>query len=250
MARHGIDAALLAAADPGRDDVGATRVDIADPYSAGKARLLAWTAGALRCRALLHQVRGGRVTAVTVFGFSSDRERVELLFTSLLVQAARELGRCRPALRGESVAAYRRSWLHGFALQVHRRLAEAEDRAARPGGATGRRGGRRGGECGTDGGGAGRPPRPSGAGVRRRLPGDVAGATVVAVGLGLHGGHGSRRPGGSRRAPAPAPPAARGVTAVCGRVLVSPRAAGGPRGRARRAGGAAAEHPRRRAAGA
>ncbi len=131
MARHGIDAALLAAAEPGRDDIGATRVDIADPYSAGKARLLAWTAGALRCRALLHQVRGGRVTAVTVFGFSSDRERVELLFTSLLVQAARELGRCRPAFRGESVAAYRRSWLHGFALQVHRRLAEAEERAAR-----------------------------------------------------------------------------------------------------------------------
>ena len=50
MARHGIDMALLAAADPGRDEIGATRVAVPDPYSAGKARLLGWTAAALRCR--------------------------------------------------------------------------------------------------------------------------------------------------------------------------------------------------------
>jgi hypothetical protein len=31
---------------------------------------------------------------------------------------------------GESVAAYRRSWLHGFAVRVHQRLVEAEARAA------------------------------------------------------------------------------------------------------------------------
>jgi hypothetical protein len=130
MARHGIDAALLAAAQPGSDEIGATRVDVADPYSAGKARLLGWTAGALRCRAVLHQAGGGRVTAVTVFGFASDRERVEVLFTSLLLQATGQLVRGRPAWAGESVAAYRRSWLHGFAVSVYRRLSDAERRAA------------------------------------------------------------------------------------------------------------------------
>jgi hypothetical protein len=36
----------------------------------------------------------------------------------------------RPPWPGESVAAYRRSWLEGFASQVHRRLVEAEERAA------------------------------------------------------------------------------------------------------------------------
>ena len=36
----------------------------------------------------------------------------------------------RPAWEGESVAAYRRSWLHGFAVRVHERLAEAEAAAA------------------------------------------------------------------------------------------------------------------------
>jgi Protein of unknown function (DUF2786) len=130
MARHGIDVALLAAADPGRDEIGITRIPVADPYSAGKARLLGWTAAALRCRAVLHQARGGRVTAVTVFGFASDRERVEVLFTSLLLQATAQLVARRPERAGESVAAYRRSWLHGFAVAVHRRLADAERRAA------------------------------------------------------------------------------------------------------------------------
>jgi hypothetical protein len=131
MARHGIDAALLAAAHPGRDEIGAQRLAMDDPYSAGKARLLAWTASALRCRAVLHEAWGGKVAAVTVFGFASDRERVEVLYTSLLLQAGGQLVRQRPSRPGESVAAYRRSWLHGFAVEVHRRLVDAESGAAR-----------------------------------------------------------------------------------------------------------------------
>ena len=130
MARHGIDEALLAAAAPHRDEVATCRIPVADPYSAGKARLLAWTASALRCRAVLHEAGGGRVAAVTVLGFASDRARVELLYTSLLLQASSQLARQRPAWAGESVAAYRRSWLHGFAVRVHQRLVEAEARAA------------------------------------------------------------------------------------------------------------------------
>ena len=130
MARHGIDEALLGAAAPHRDEVATCRIPVADPYSAGKARLLAWTANALRCRAVLHEAGGGRVAAVTVLGFASDRARVELLYTSLLLQASAQLARQRPAWVGESVAAYRRSWLHGFAVRVHQRLVEAEARAA------------------------------------------------------------------------------------------------------------------------
>ena len=130
MARHGIDEALLAAAEPGRDVIGSSRIAMADPYSAGKARLLGWTAAALRCRWIMHGAAGGKVGAVTVFGFASDRERVELLYTSLLLQATGQLVRLRPPWEGESVAAYRRSWLQGFAAQVHHRLLAAEQRAA------------------------------------------------------------------------------------------------------------------------
>jgi uncharacterized protein DUF2786 len=130
MARHGIDAALLAAADPGSDQIGPLRVGMEDPYSAGKARLLGWTAAALGCRWVLHGAWSGKVAAVTVFGHASDRERVEILYTSLLLQATAQLVRVRPPWPGESVAAYRRSWLEGFSAQIHRRLVEAEERAA------------------------------------------------------------------------------------------------------------------------
>jgi hypothetical protein len=128
-ARHGIDAALLAAADPTGDRPDRRRIAVDDPYSAGKARLLGWVASALGCRAVLHQRRGGRVEAVSLVGFAADQDRVELLYTSLLLQAAHELARQRPVVAGESVAAYRRSWLHGFAVRVHERLVEAERNA-------------------------------------------------------------------------------------------------------------------------
>jgi len=130
MARHGIDAALLAASDPGSDEIGPLRIAMQDPYSGGKARLLGWTAAALGCRWVLHGAWGGKVAAVTVFGHASDRERVEVLYTSLLLQATAQLVRVRPPWPGESVTAYRRSWLEGFAAQIHRRLVEAEERAA------------------------------------------------------------------------------------------------------------------------
>jgi hypothetical protein len=133
MARHGIDEALLAADDPARDTIGSLRIAMSDPYSGGKARLLGWIAVALRCRWIMHQYSGGKVAAVTVFGFASDRERVELLYTSLLLQATGQLVRLRPDTTafgtGESVAAYRRSWLQGFAAQVHQRIAAREEAA-------------------------------------------------------------------------------------------------------------------------
>ncbi len=130
MARHGVDEALLGAADPGRDEIDAIRMQVDDPYSAGKARLLGWVASALGCRCVLHGAWAGKVAAVTVFGHASDRHRVELLYTSLLLQATAQLVRLRPPDPDESVAAYRRSWLHGFAVEVHRRLTDAERAAA------------------------------------------------------------------------------------------------------------------------
>jgi hypothetical protein len=64
-----------------------------------------------------------------LFGYDSDLLRTEVLFTSLLVQATVGVVRA-PAPRGESVAAFRRSWLVGFTHAVVNRLATAEKRAA------------------------------------------------------------------------------------------------------------------------
>jgi hypothetical protein len=69
---------------------------------------------------------------VRVYGFASDLERVELLYTSLLLQATRQLVHVRPDNwygECESVAAYRRSWFAGFAAAVSARLQAAERRA-------------------------------------------------------------------------------------------------------------------------
>jgi len=132
IARHGIDNAMLAAAGQTGDDLTVLKLPIANPYSRDKASLLTSIAYPLRCRTLLHRVGQG-VEEVTVFGFGSDLARVELLYTSLLLQASTQLVRVRPDERvfRESLAAYRRTWLHGFARAVHERLSLAEEKAAR-----------------------------------------------------------------------------------------------------------------------
>ncbi|MFI6758411.1 DUF2786 domain-containing protein [Micromonospora sp. NPDC050417] len=126
IARYGVDRALLAARDPATDPVGDRVVDLLAPYALDKAGLLAAVADALRCRAVRRRSESG--FAMHLFGFASDLERVELLFTSLLVQAAHGLA-ATPVPEGDQPAAFRRSWLAGFAYAVAERLRTAESAA-------------------------------------------------------------------------------------------------------------------------
>jgi hypothetical protein len=137
MAAYGIDRALLAEQDPASDCVGDRVVVLDAPYALDKATLLSSVASALRCRAVRRVRHIGRVgpratkqVSIHLFGFDSDLLRVEILFTSLLMQAQSALVRV-DAPPWESLAAYRRSWLAGFTAAVTRRLHEAEERAAR-----------------------------------------------------------------------------------------------------------------------
>ncbi|MGC4807956.1 DUF2786 domain-containing protein [Micromonospora sp. DT233] len=123
IARYGVDRALLAARDPATDPVGDRVVEVVAPYARDKAGLLAAVADPMRCRCVRR--RQGSGFAMHLFGFASDLERVDLLFTSLLVQAAHGLaGAAVPA--HDHPAAFRRSWLAGFAQVVGARLAQAE----------------------------------------------------------------------------------------------------------------------------
>jgi hypothetical protein len=60
----------------------------------------------------------------------SDLERIDMLYTSLLVQClrfqARELARLSPWV---DVRSWKVDYVEGFRAEVHRRLKEAEDRA-------------------------------------------------------------------------------------------------------------------------
>ena len=127
IAKYGVDQALLAAADPAADPVGDRMVTVVPPYARDKAGLLAAVAAPLRCR-VVHLERRG-IGRSHLFGHAADLERVELLFTSLLVQAAHGLA-AAPVPAGEHAAAYRRSWLAGYTQAVQGRLWEAERSAA------------------------------------------------------------------------------------------------------------------------
>ena len=132
MARHGVDEAMLAATGAKQDALGERRIPLTDPYSQEKAQLVGLIGRALGCRAVRHPGYGrGQILAVTIFGYESDLQRTEVLFTSLLLQATREVVRQRPpAWTGESTAAFRRTWLTGFATEIYRRLTAAERAAA------------------------------------------------------------------------------------------------------------------------
>lgn len=123
IARYGVDRALLAARDPATDPVGDRVIDVVAPYARDKVGLLAAVADPLRCRCVRR--RQGAGFAMHLFGFASDLERAELLFTSLLVQAAHGLAGT-PVPAGEHPAAFRRTWLAGFAHVVADRLRAAE----------------------------------------------------------------------------------------------------------------------------
>lgn len=129
IARYGIDRAMLAAADPDTDRLTERLFVLDAPYARDKGQLLGWVATALGCRAVLYGAERMRL-----FGYGADIDRAELLYTSLLVQAAHALA-VEGVPWGEHPAAFRRSWYAGFGSAVAARLRAAEqaarERAAR-----------------------------------------------------------------------------------------------------------------------
>jgi hypothetical protein len=132
IARYGIEEALLAAKESTSPLPADRVVDLDAPYARDKASLLSAVAGPLGVRGVLCSARSAAGTRLSMhlFGMSSDLDRVDVLYTSLLVQAAHGLAVARPADAYESVAAYRRSWMLGFAYTIQQRLISAERAAA------------------------------------------------------------------------------------------------------------------------
>ncbi len=128
MTRHAIDDALLAAHGAGKRSGGqpsAMRIGIDDPYAQAKAILLAVIGAASRCRAVWSKDFGFS----TVFGFAGDLASVELLYTSLLLQARSAMVRAGDRGKRARSSPYRRSFLLGFADRIGRRLEEAASSA-------------------------------------------------------------------------------------------------------------------------
>lgn len=133
VAEYGITQAQLQAesAKTGRIRVTTMVIPMDNPYSAQKATLLGCIGNALGVKVISSQyANSSTVIRATVLGFPTDLERVELLYTSLLLQAARQLRHQYPPDPVGNVAAYRRRWFSGFAYAVQMRLAEIERHAA------------------------------------------------------------------------------------------------------------------------
>jgi hypothetical protein len=129
MAKYGIDRALLAATKPETDKPGDRMVEIYNPWGRVQAHLLCGLAAALRCQSIILTTDSG--LRVHVFGYASDIERADILYTSVLVQMWHGLVAAEVPADAYSVRAWRRSWLLGFAAAVIARVRTAEQRAER-----------------------------------------------------------------------------------------------------------------------
>jgi Protein of unknown function (DUF2786) len=131
MAKYGIDQAKLAAERPGTDYVMNSVIEIPNPWARVRSHLLGGIVLAMRGQAIRLR-KNGTTVRLHIFGYCSDLDRAELLYTSLLVQAARGLAAELPPwnLHGPQLAAWRRSWMLGFASVVIRRVQDAETRAS------------------------------------------------------------------------------------------------------------------------
>lgn len=138
MARHSVDEALLAArgqahaASPNAP--GACRIGVEQPYEQAKALLLDAVADANHCRAVWNEPFGFS----TVVGFETDLEAVELLYTSLLVQAEAAMTKAEAGQRAggrKRTKTFRQSFLAAYAHRAGSRLRAAAEAATAGNGA-------------------------------------------------------------------------------------------------------------------
>ncbi|MBV6696410.1 DUF2786 domain-containing protein [Kitasatospora aureofaciens] len=124
MAQHSIDEALLAAAGADRNAPAALRIGVDNPYEGPKTMLLDAVAAANRCRVVWAKEFG----FCTVVGFDGDLDGVELLYTSLLVQATHTLNKAGSG-RDSRTKAFRQSFLVAYAARIRERLTAATEQA-------------------------------------------------------------------------------------------------------------------------
>jgi hypothetical protein len=131
MVAHGLSDAMVAAGQHRDDKPIQVRIETPNPYSAEKQTLVHVVAKGLGCKAIV--VGKGSF----VVGFAEDIERVEMLYTSLLIQSFGEMSKINSedvlphfawrtaAEKRSGRAAYNRTWLLGYASVVGTRIEEA-----------------------------------------------------------------------------------------------------------------------------
>jgi hypothetical protein len=130
MAKYGIDRALLAATRPETDTPSDRKIDIDNPWARVQAHLLCGIAAAMRCQAVILPYPGSG-TRIHLFGYQSDLERTDVMYTSLLLQMWNGFRHARPPEWTSSKKAWNRSWLLGWVSGAMTLVKAAEAAAAR-----------------------------------------------------------------------------------------------------------------------
>lgn len=123
IAKYAIDTALLEAKE-NRGKPVLREYPCPEPYGKAKASLLHVIAEAHACKMV--RFRGSQGTTLRVVGFESDQDLVDLLYTSLLLQATHAVLRERSSSRS-----FRTSFWYAFAWRVGERLKETRAKAVR-----------------------------------------------------------------------------------------------------------------------
>ncbi len=125
MTRHAVDEALLRAGAEETIEVVGRRVHLQNPYASTKVQLLGAVGRANRVRTIYLDSHA----IASVVGTPVDVDQVELLFTSLLIQATRAMTAAGHQRAGsfDRSATFRRSFLAAYAHRVGERLVEADE---------------------------------------------------------------------------------------------------------------------------
>jgi hypothetical protein len=131
IAKYAIDDALLEAAAQTKTQPESRTVVVHPPYASAKTSLVGAVASAHDVRAINVRSTGGPPHVILI-GFPADLQVVDLLYTSLLLQATTSVRR-----QTASGRAFRRAFLIGFAAEVGERLRATRNEAvAESGGAS------------------------------------------------------------------------------------------------------------------
>ena len=134
ISRYSLDRLLEDGPARDRSAFQVRRIWLDAPYVRAKTILVSAVASANRCRA----AAADRLGFSVVVGTAADLDAVELLVTSLLVQADAAMlryGRRTSASGAARTKSFRQSFLTAYATRVGERLADANAAAARAGGA-------------------------------------------------------------------------------------------------------------------
>jgi hypothetical protein len=125
MARHGIDEAVAESVGAKkRETPSARRIAVDDPYANPKSRLLGVIASANNVRAVWDDSHA----LMTLVGFEAELNTVDILFTSLLMQASKSMlakGRIRDSRGHSRTRSFRQSFFVAFGQRIHERLVMA-----------------------------------------------------------------------------------------------------------------------------